>query len=107
MRPGQEVLYSPFPPARCPPEDCELATVTQTGLPHAYYVTTKAMAREIQETPHGIRLRVTRNDRTPPWHDGPAPLPATYEAVTTARHLRAAHGADLDRWRAAREAGPR
>lgn len=108
VEPGQQVLYSPFRPSRreWQVEDCEIAEVTETGIRHAYRVSGRGYPapRRWQRTSHGVRLRVTRHDRAPSWHHGDAPLPATYEVVTRPPFLHPATGADLARWRAAREA---
>jgi hypothetical protein len=106
VEPGQQVLYRPFR-GRWPAGDGEVAEVTETGIRLAYQVSAQGRpaARRWRRTSHGVRLRVTRHDRAPAWHQGATPLPATYEVVTRPAFLRPATGGALARWQAARAPG--
>jgi hypothetical protein len=108
---GMTVLYAHGRPTRkhFSLGGAEMAEVLATGVTATYRVTVGGWSdqrTEHRSTGQGIRLRVTRNDRTPRYPDedrGEDGLrPATYEADVIAAYLLPAEGETLKRWQAAR-----
>lgn len=105
---GQQVLYSPHransPFSRT--HQCEMATVTETGVVHRYWVAANGR-HEPRTTDQGIRLRVSRHDRRDRVRGRPELLPAEYKTVTITAFLYPAKGGMLAEWQAARTAAER
>lgn len=104
----QQVLYSPHR-ASSPlfrTHQCELATVTETGVPHRYWVTVDGRY-EPRTTDQGIRLRVSRRDHRDRVYDRPELLSPEYETVTIAAFLHPAKGGMLAERQAAQAAALR
>jgi hypothetical protein len=81
----------------------EQAVVLETGVRHHYEVEASGWARQSsgelkRVTEQGIRLRVTRHDRTPHVAGQAGLLPETYETVTTAAFLLPGNSKAAARW---------
>lgn len=113
IKPGQQVLYHHSRPAGkfYSLGESELAEVVSLNVRHRFSVEVNEGWKshtEWRDTAQGIRIRVTRRDRTNryprPGEDPGDLLPETYETTVISAQLRPAEGETLAQWQAAREA---